>query len=335
MEMTPHQAVPVHDASHVAAARALVRAAAIRTGFDDTDAHRAGLVATELGTNLVKHARAGGEILVNVCDHAPGGLELIAIDRGPGIPNVAAALVDGHSTAGSPGTGLGAIRRLSQDFDLHSDASGTVVWCRVRARGAAAGEPGSFDVAGMTVAMSGEDVSGDAWVVRRRADGIVALVADGLGHGPLAADASTAAVDVFRARTFPDPATALQAVHEALRSTRGAAGAVIEMRTGGRHVVFTGIGNIAAAIVQNSTMRQAVSLAGILGHQARQFREYTYPWSRDALLVAHSDGLSSRWSLDAYPGLRAHRPAVIAAVLYRDFSRGRDDVTVFVAREAA
>jgi anti-sigma regulatory factor (Ser/Thr protein kinase) len=335
MEMIPHQSVPVHDPSHVAAARAQVRAAAIRAGFDDTDAHRAGLVATELATNLAKHTRAGGEILLTVCDQPSAALELIAIDRGPGIPDVAAALVDGHSTAGSPGTGLGAIRRLSQDFDLYSDASGTVIWCHVRGRGAGAPEPGSFDVAGITVAMSGEDVSGDAWVVRRRADGIVALVADGLGHGPFAAEASAAAVDAFRRRTFPDAATALQAVHDALRPTRGAAGAVIDLRARGRHVVFTGIGNIGAAIVQQGTTRQAVSLAGILGHQARQFREYTYPWSQDALLVAHSDGLSSHWSLDAYPGLRQRRPAVIAAVLYRDFSRGRDDVTVLVAREAA
>jgi hypothetical protein len=41
----------------------------------------------------------------------------------------------------------------------------------------------------------------------------------------------------------------------------------------------------------------------------------------------------SRWSLEDYPGLAARDPAVIAGVLYRDFSRRRDDVTVVVAAE--
>jgi hypothetical protein len=49
----------------------------------------------------------------------------------------------------------------------------------------------------------------------------------------------------------------------------------------------------------------------------------------------HSDGLSAHWSLDSYPGLRARHPALIAATLYRDLARERDDVTVLVAREAA
>jgi hypothetical protein len=50
-------------------------------------------------------------------------------------------------------------------------------------------------------------------------------------------------------------------------------------------------------------------------------------------LVLHSDGLGTRWNLNAYPGLSAHHPSLIAGVLYRDFKRGTDDVTVLVAKE--
>jgi len=50
------------------------------------------------------------------------------------------------------------------------------------------------------------------------------------------------------------------------------------------------------------------------------------------MLVLHSDGLVSHWSLDAYPGLAARDPSLIAGILYRDFTRGRDDVTVVVAK---
>ena len=52
-------------------------------------------------------------------------------------------------------------------------------------------------------------------------------------------------------------------------------------------------------------------------------------------LSCEIDGLVSHWSIDAYPGLRARHPAIVAAVLYRDFNRGRDDVTVVVGRELA
>ncbi len=63
--------------------------------------------------------------------------------------------------------------------------------------------------------------------------------------------------------------------------------------------------------------------------------EFGYAFPADALLVMHSDGLGSRWTLEAYPGLVRRHPALIAGILYRDFKRGRDDVSVVVARATA
>jgi hypothetical protein len=71
---------------------------------------------------------------------------------------------------------------------------------------------------------------------------------------------------------------------------------------------------------------------GIAGHEARRIHEFSYPFPDDGLLVLHSDGLKSQWSLDGYPGLAERDPALIAGILFRDFNRGRDDVTVVVAR---
>ena len=124
-------------------------------------------------------------------------------------------------------------------------------------------------------------------------------------------------------------------MHEAARHTRGAAATVslLDLRNGVLNVA--GVGNVSTAVVGHGTIRQAVSLGGILGHEVHQFRQYQYPWTPGNLLVMHSDGLQSHWSLDAYPGLRQHSPVTIAAVLYRDFSRGKDDVTVVVGKEAA
>jgi anti-sigma regulatory factor (Ser/Thr protein kinase) len=332
MEVAEHRVLAVTDASQVSEVRYAVRLSAERAGFSETDVHRAGIVATELASNLAKHTHEGGEVLIGPSPAGRAdGLELLAIDRGPGMRDVSQSLSDGHSTSGTQGTGLGAIRRLSDDFDLHSQPGrGTVVWVRLRADRKRS--PAAFLVGGVSVAVHGEPVCGDAWCVQPRQDGLAALVADGLGHGIHAAEAAQAAAVTFCARALA-AAEALRAIHAGLRHTRGAAAAVAELDRQRRLLIYAGVGNISAAIVQNGTVRQAVSHNGTLGHQAQYFREYTYPWPAHGILVMHSDGLTSHWSLASYTGLREKHPAVIAGVLYRDHRRQRDDMTVVVARE--
>jgi len=332
-----HQVVAVTERSQPVAARLTAQEAGEAAGFNGDDVHRAGLVATEMATNLVKHT-SGGEILVRGVSRREPAIEIIAIDRGPGMGDVSASLVDGFSTAGSPGTGLGAISRMSDVFDVYSrQGQGTVLYASIHggraAFGAGARQP--FRVGAVSVPKRGETVCGDAWWVQHRPHVAVALVADGLGHGLLASEAATAAVAAFTARAYATSAQTLEAVHAAIRHTRGAAGAVVELDCEARVARFTGVGNIAAAVCQNGTVRQMVSHNGTLGLEARYFREYSYPWDSAAVAVMHSDGLSSHWSLDPYPGLKMRHPAVIAAVLYRDFSRQRDDVTVLVLKESA
>jgi anti-sigma regulatory factor (Ser/Thr protein kinase) len=335
MEVAAHAVVPVSESSQPSAARFLARELADRAGFPETDSYRAGLAATELATNLVKHARAG-EMLIRATREDGPELELLAVDHGPGMANISASLVDGHSTVGSAGIGLGAVRRLSEEFDIHSSIPhGTVVLARLRPRGSAGARSAPLVVAGVSVSKAGETECGDAWSVERRPDGVLAFVADGLGHGHFAAQAASAAVETFREHMGESCADALAAVHRSLRSTRGAAAAVAQICRSPRLLKFAGVGNIAATVLTNGLMRHAVSHDGTLGHEARVFREYVYPWPAQAILIMHSDGLASHWSLDRYPGLCNRHPALIASVLYRDFNRGRDDVTVVVGREGA
>jgi anti-sigma regulatory factor (Ser/Thr protein kinase) len=334
--MTAHRAVAVIESSQASAARLDARELALRAGLDETDAHRVGLVATELATNLVKHARNGGELLMHVSDRSPVEIELIALDRGPGIRDVALALSDGHSTAGSSGTGLGAIRRMSEDFDICSIRDGgTAVLARLRAKRAPRRPAGVFQIAAVAIARQGEPVSGDAWEVRHYSGGAMVLMADGLGHGLMAKEAAEAAVSAFAREPMGAPARALESIHAAIRHTRGAAAAIADVSRDLRAIRFSGVGNIVAVVCDNGTIRHAVSNNGTLGHHAQYFREYSYPWSPDSMLVMHSDGLSARWTLDRYPGLASRHPALIAAVLYRDFRRSRDDATVLVAKGAA
>jgi hypothetical protein len=283
----------------------------------------------------VKHAR-GGELLMRVVGSVPEPeIEVLSLDRGGGIANIAQSMSDGHSTAGSAGTGLGAMQRLSELFDIHSvPGRGTVILARFRQKRSSRNGSSPLTVAGVSVSMAGEQVCGDLWDVQYRHDGAFTLLVDGLGHGTFAADAAVAARTIFRSRSFTAPVAALEAIHQGIRHTRGAAGAIADVRVTGRSISVAGIGNISTAVCGSGGVRQAVSHNGTLGHEARYFKEYSYPWEAGSLLVMHSDGLSSHWSLDPYPGLRSRHPALIAAVLYRDFSRRRDDVTVVVGREA-
>lgn len=336
MEVTPsHRQIPVIDPSQVSAARFAARDVAETAGFDGTDAYRAGIVATELASNLIKHS-VGGELLVRFVGRTPvAEIEIMSIDRGPGMVDIARSLADGHSTTGTAGTGLGAVRRLADEFDIYSqEGRGTVVLARLRAKRAVNGVPTRIRVAGVSVAKAGEEVCGDAWQAVHHDDGVMVVVVDGLGHGLQADEASSAAIASFNPG-HNDLVAHLQAMHDGLRHTRGAAGAVADIRPRLGILKFAGIGNITGSIFGVGAVRHAVSTNGTLGHEARHFREYSYPLDAHAVVVIHSDGLTSHWSLDAHPGLRQHHPAVIAAVLYRDFSRKRDDVTVVVGKEAA
>jgi anti-sigma regulatory factor (Ser/Thr protein kinase) len=326
-------AVTVTDASSVSAARRRAAGLTRQAGFGETEAGRVAIVVTEAATNLLKHGDGGEILLEAVSTDSVPGVQMLALDRGRGIPSVAVALRDGYSTAGSPGTGLGAIGRQADVCEIHSlPGRGTVVLAQVWARSPAAPSGARVDVGTACAPGPGEEVSGDGWVVSRRQGRTVVLVVDGLGHGPVAADARREAIRVFRSGPPAAPAEAVAAIHAGLRSTRGAAVAVADIDSDRRCLRFCGLGNIGAVVLSGAASRHLVSHNGTAGHTARKIDEFSYPWPDDAVLVAHTDGLASHWSVDAYPGLTASHPSLVAGVLYRDFKRGRDDVAVVVAR---
>lgn len=322
----------VTESSQVGEARRAAVELVTRLGFHEPERGKVALVVAEAANNLVKHARQG-EILLRALDEGGvPGVEVLAIDRGPGMPDVSKCLRDGFSTTASPGTGLGAIVRLSAYSDIFSLPSGTALLAVLWAGKAPRPTAGQLHAAAVSAPNRGETVCGDAWAVEQVPGRAAVLVADGLGHGPLAAAAAQAAVRSFRGNFRLGPVEILQAAHLALRGTRGAAAAVAVLDLTDRTVRYAGVGNIAGSVLSAGTSRSMVSHAGIVGHEARKIQEFAYPFPSGATLVMNSDGLASRWNLDPYPGLGARDPALVAGVLYRDFARGRDDATVLVAR---
>jgi hypothetical protein len=183
----------------------------------------------------------------------------------------------------------------------------------------------------LVVPFPGETVSGDGWLEKKGERGRMIMVVDGLGHGQFAHDAAVAACKAFRT-AHGSVRDTLNTIHDALRGTRGAAVAVAELDLQAGLVRFAGVGNISATIVDPSARRSAVSVYGIAGHQMREVREYTYPWTSESTMIMHSDGLTTRWDLDAYPGLLGRDAVLIAGVLWKDHRRQSDDSTVVVAR---
>ena len=332
------KSLDVRDPSQVAEARRIAVALAHANGFDEADAGRVAIVASELATNLIKHG-GGGELLVGSYDDSTGsGIELLSLDKGAGIANVGLSSRDGHSTAGSAGNGLGAIQRVSHFSDIYSvPDDGTAILARLQT-----GSPGTRVPAGLPdhgaigIAMPGEDACGDAWCYHTLSDAVVLMVADGLGHGLFAAEASHAAVRSFHRTIGKSPSVALTDMHAALRHTRGAAIAVARIDHTAGEILYSGVGNIAGTVVNaDHSVQRMVSSNGTIGHVAKRIRDFTYRLEGSPVVILASDGLGTSWHLEDYPGLSRRHPTLIAGVLYRDHNRGRDDVTVLVARGAA
>jgi anti-sigma regulatory factor (Ser/Thr protein kinase) len=336
----------IAEASQVAEARSLITSLARTLGFDETEVGKVALVITEAATNLLKHA-GGGQLLTRAVESdGQPGLEILALDQGPGLSNIGQALADGYSTAGSPGTGLGAMIRLSTFFDIYSlPDKGTALllqmWKPAKAGGFKPSGPHTgngtlppYEIGVVCLAKPGEEVSGDNWaVVLAGDDSLVIMVADGLGHGPIAALASLTAIQLLPGKAHLHPTALIEAAHAALLHTRGAAVAIIKLDLARQAVKAVSVGNVAGAILGPNGVRRLAAYNGTVGHQLNKFQEFSYPWSHEALLLLHSDGLGTRWNLDLYPGLASRHSGLIAGVLYRDFNRGNDDVTVMVLKQ--
>jgi anti-sigma regulatory factor (Ser/Thr protein kinase) len=326
-----HRQFALTDSSGVGEVRRYAKRLADDMGWLELDSGRLAIVVTELGSNLHKHAR-GGRLLVAACPER-SQIEVVAIDNGPGIADVAQSLRDGFSTGSSPGTGLGAVRRLAEDFDIHSTApAGTVCVARLR-KGGSTPPAHSLRVGATCLPAPGETECGDGWAVAFDATGATLLVVDGLGHGPGAAAASNAALGVFAANAGLPLPEQVQQLHRGLQSTRGAALCCARFDTGATAVSFAGAGNITGRIISGMHDRTFVTGHGTAGLQIRKQSTATVERPAHALMLLHSDGIATRWDAQALMPLLSRDPTLLAATVLRNHSRTRDDATVVVIQQ--
>jgi anti-sigma regulatory factor (Ser/Thr protein kinase) len=338
MEMTKRAGIvlPVtaSDSSQIGHARRQAVAMASVMGFSELRLGQLGIIITEAAGNIATHAQQGEIVLTPWQFRGDSGIDVLAIDTGKGIADIGRSLEDGFSTAGTPGQGLGAMSRLSSAFQIYSSTgNGTVLFARIVQESTSAEVVAKdYDLGAVSLPIAGEVACGDAWHAVYTPGRSIYMVADGLGHGPSAAEAAAEAIRIFTESSHLSPARILADAHGALAKTRGAAVSIAEIDHSNGVLNYAGVGNIAGAILQGSKTRSMISMNGTLGHTIGRIQQFAYPWDKNSSLIMHSDGLATRWNFEQLPGLAVRHPALIAGVLYRDFCRKRDDVTILITR---
>jgi anti-sigma regulatory factor (Ser/Thr protein kinase) len=324
----------VQDAGAVGTVRRAAVALGDELGLPAQRVANLAIVAAEMASNLYKHTTDGVALVHAVRRRGVGGVEIVAIDKGPGMRDLSASVVDGESTVGTLGIGLGAIRRQSSEYDAYSrSGSGTVVAATVWADGVAPPDLAGFAARGIVRPMSGQEVSGDGYGIRATGAGnLQVMLCDGLGHGPRAAAAAQAAEAEFREAPEVGPKDLLDHIHRRLGHTRGAVVTVVEIDRQHDRLRFAGVGNVAGSIVDGGQRRMLLAQPGIAGHARPRVREIEMPCPRGAILVLHTDGVVDRWSLSEQPGLADRSPVVVAASILRDAGTRHDDAAVLVAK---
>lgn len=313
-------------------------------GLDEDALARLALVVSEIVGNIVRHASAGQVILRPIGTPGSGCVEVLGLDKGPAIadtPRVMRGRQSASATTPPRDHGFPAVRLHADLFDIYSqNTKGTAVVAHIASRSAPQPAPGSAQavlrdgVGVVCVAVRGEEESGDAWAVCATTDRLIALLVDGLGHGPEAAIPATAAMALFNCEASKTPETLAMLMHGALHATRGAALSIAEIDAKARTVRFCGVGNVEGRVLMAGTSRHFIPQNGIVGHRMPgTVQPNLVPWPTHGRLVMHSDGISPQWRADQYPGLLARHPALLAGVLFRDFARPRDDATVLVLRD--
>ena len=316
------------DSSQVGEARRFALLICGYLDFDEVRTAKVSIIVNELGNNLVRYAQKG-KLLFRILDFEnKSGFEIISIDSGPGFVSTEQVLADGFSTGSTPGTGLGAIKRQADLFDIFSvPGKGTVILAQIQREPKNKNE--KYRIGAISIPLSGESVCGDAWVCKIDQEDIKALVVDGLGHGPQANRAADEAVNTFNEKSQMPLDQLLVNIHGRLKSTRGGAVFLVESKLG-NEVFFLGVGNIRALVYDGQRGRTLISQNGTAGLQMRTPRVLNQEWPLKSILILHSDGIHSRWDFSEYPGILNYHPSIVSAVIYRDFLRGNDDATVLV-----
>lgn len=327
----------IEDRSYVALIKREIHQKAVAAKFHEVDTGRIDIIVSELTSNLIKHA-GQGELLYRFTpnDDAPV-FEILSIDRGPGMVDATNSLRDGVSTTKTIGGGLGAIQRLStvsQVFSLRQ--WGTMLYSKIGPEAKIPEVPrGGFDldIKTLCVPKPHEDVCGDGFRVIQTHSCIKILFGDGLGHGPHAKEAMDVAANSFCECPDNDPVEIIRSMHDRVRKTRGLVATIAIMDKKSNTWNFVGVGNINTRLYTGIEYRNYMSYNGTIGlNIPKSMKATTVQVERNQHLVMCSDGITTRWNMNQYASIFKYDTTLLAAAIFKDFSRGNDDSSILIAK---
>jgi len=326
----------IDDRSLIAFIKREIHNLALQLGFTPHRAAETDIIIAELTSNLIKYA-GGGELLYkSIQVDGRNEIEIYCLDSGIGIDNVVKIMNDGYSTSNTLGEGLGAIKRLSNDFQIYSMRGwGTVQYVKISDKADNPATPviPGFNFSVVNVNYPGEKVCGDGYYVKHTSKGFQIFVGDGLGHGANAHEAVEMAIRAFRRSTSSESAAILREIHEAVKKSRGLVATIACVDYNLETWNICGIGNINTRIYRGLENKTYTPYNGIIGHNIpRTLNSTVVPYLKHQVIVMHSDGLKTRWNLNDLISIIKQGPGVIASSLYKDNIRGTDDATVLVGK---
>jgi anti-sigma regulatory factor (Ser/Thr protein kinase)/serine/threonine protein phosphatase PrpC len=336
MHNLPPVLIAVVHGSDVNEARQRAQAMALAIGFDETGSAEVALAVSELGANLLKHTKGGTLTLTTLIDGRRVGMQVISQDRGPGIADVEQGLRDGFSTAGGLGYGVGAVNRLMDEFDIVSEpgtSGGMRIACRrwLRANGGRT-MPGPLTFGAASRPHPRMTENGDAFVIKCWGEGALVAVIDGLGHGPFARRAAQTARQYVESHVDQPLDLILRGVGRACRATRGVVMALARFDWAGTQLTFASIGNIEVRVFGSVEPMNFAVRRGIVGVSAPNPAVTQHRWQPHYLLILHSDGLTTSWRWEDFPGLRRASASVMARRLLQALAKDDDDATILVVK---
>jgi anti-sigma regulatory factor (Ser/Thr protein kinase) len=330
-----HVALKADDRSYFAILKKQIHNLAAGAGFIEARIGELDIVVAEVVSNLVKHA-GGGQVLVKLVEEdGRQGIEIISIDNGPGMTDVTRMITDGISTKNTLGQGLGAMKRLSDVFQVYSQkAWGTVILIRIfNTELSQFRKAPKEDIRSVVVPKPGEVECGDGFFYSVTNEHVKIFLGDGLGHGPEAAKAVTGAGAAFLACPETEPVEIIRYVNNEVKKTRGLVGAIAVFDLYNRKWKICGVGNISTKIISPASAKNLMSYNGIIGlNVPRTLMSQEVEYDKGQHIIMCSDGLKSKWDTIKYTAVQRYDSSILAASLLKDFARYTDDMSVAVCK---
>jgi hypothetical protein len=287
---------------------------------------------SELVRNQLVHARKGRIYARPVQRAGVDGVEVIAVDEGRGIPEPTRAFKGNVAAPFGMGSGLSGASRLSDelDFDVRQE-EGTCI----RARKFVGPIPFRSEVAILGRAKEERGRNGDDGTFLRLGDDVVFAVADGLGSGNLARDASWLAISVVQKHPAVRPDQLVRDCDAALKGTRGAVLGVARYDRRAGTIEHACLGNITTQIVRLRQSHSFGAPSGVVGFhdpRTKKIGSETAPIYSGDVLLMYTDGFKTGVDISQQLELLREHPLLIADYLLTHFGRPDDDALVLVAR---